>query len=308
MIPLTYPRLALRRSYWTTNLCVAIVCAAIMGRVLVGFLYPEHVVDPTRGAETSIDTGVILPPPEEVREIRHLNDNRIFGPNSDESVKGAVQEAAPPPPPPTGELKESKEKLTLKGIVYDPNPLRSSAIVLNTKLRKAGVYKVGDEITTEVYVDEIWPFRVILDERGKKTYLEWLPDETKKKTQVALASTSSKPASTQTPAPLPKTVAVSRDEMAERLDELMALKETVNIEPYEENGRVVGLRVSNLGDSALAREMGIQDGDVVQSINGVRVTDRVKALEAMNKAASSSLVRVGMLRNGQRTFMTYRMK
>ena len=30
--------------------------------------------------------------------------------------------------------------------------------------------------------------------------------------------------------------------------------------------------------------------------------------DAVNKAASSSMVRIGMLRNGQRTFMTYRMK
>jgi general secretion pathway protein C len=291
------------------DLAVAIVCAAIMGRVLVSFLYPAPVVDPTGGFETSGNTGVILPPHEPVPPVQHLDRNRIFGAKSDESTKGAVQEVAPPPLSVDDKPQESSLNLTLAGIVYcDPDPLLSSAIIVNTRLRKPGVYRVGEEVTPEVYVDEIWPFRVILDERGERTFLEWLPDETKKTTQVASMSTPSPPPSTHVPAPVPRTVEVSRDEMTDRLDELLTLQETASIEPYEENGRVVGLQVSNMGDNALAREMGVRDGDVVQSINGVRVTDRAKALEAMNKAASSSMVRVGMLRNGQRTFMTYRMK
>jgi len=305
MIPLPYPRLALRRSFWTMDLCAAIVCAVFMGRVLVSFLYPTP---PASGDTTVIlspDSTPALPPPEPVPEIKNLKDRGIFT-KSFESTKGTPKDEVPPPPP-VDEPQESSLSLTLEGIVYcDSEPLLSSAIISNTKLRKSGVYWVGAEVTPEVYVDEIWPLRVMLDERGKKTYLEMLSEDDEKKTRVA--AVSPKPASMSAPAPVPKSIEVSREEMTERLDEFLALQESASIEPYEENGRVVGLRVSNIGDSALAREMGVQDGDVVQSINNVRVTDRAKALEAMNKAANSSMVRVGMLRNGQRTFMTYRMK
>jgi len=287
------------------DLCVAIVCAVFMGRVLVSFLYPTPPASGDTTGTLSPDGTSALPPPEPVPEMKNLKNSGIFV-KSFGSTKGVPKEK-PPPPPPVAELQESSLSLILKGIVYcNPEPLLSSAIILNTKLRKPGVYWVGDEVTPEVYIDEIWPRRVMLDERGKKTYLEWLPEDDKKKTRVA--SIPAKPASTQVPAPVPKTVEVSREEMTGRLDELLALQESVSIEPYEENGRVVGLQVNNIGDSALAREMGVQDGDVVQSINGVRVTDRAKALEAMNKAANSSMIRVGMLRNGRRTFMTYRMK
>jgi len=306
MIPLTYPRLALRRSFWTMDLCVAIVCAVFMGQILVSFLYPTP---PASGAGPDIpssDSTQALPLPESVPEMKNLKDRGIFT-KSFESTEGMPKDE-PPPPPPVGKLQESGLSLVLQGIVYcNAEPLLSSAIVFNTRLRKRGVYWVGDEITPEVYVDEIWERRVMLDERGKKTYLDWLPEDDKETTRVA-ALPPPRPASRHVPAPVPHNIEVSRQKMTERLDELLALQESVSIEPYEANGRAAGLRVSNLGDSEIAREMGVEDGDVVQSINNVRVTDRANALEAMNKALNSSMIRVGILRNGQRRFMTYRMK
>ncbi len=307
MFSFIYPRLTIRRSFWTLDLCIAILCALFMGRVLVGFFYPES---QSRSVESSPrdDVVPVLLPPVTPPELKNLDKVGIFG--EDSFTQENVVPEEPPPPEPTNELKESEDKnLMVLGIVYRGlEPAMSQAIIQNRKLRKPGVYRVGDEIVPEVRVVEIWPLRVILDERGERTYLDYNPEEDTSAVQLASAAAARTPPSRAQPAAVPRSIEVSRDEMAERVDELLELRETATVEPYEENGRPVGLQVSNLGDSELAKEIGIQDGDVIETINGVRITDETSALDALSKFTDSSMIRVGMRRGGRRMYMTYRIR
>jgi len=305
MVSFIYPRLTVRRSFWTLDLCVAILCALFMGRVLVGFFYPES---QSRVESSPRDDIVpVLLPPVTSPEVRNLDKVGIFGEDSFTQEKVVPEE--PPPPEPTNELKESEDKnLIVLGIVYRGlEPAMSQAIIQNRKLRKPGVYRVGDEVVPEVRVVEIWPLRVILDERGNRTYLDYNPEEDTSTVQLASAVPPRAPSRAQ-PAAVPRSIEVSREEMTDRVDELLELRETATVEPYEENGRPVGLQVSNLGDSELAKEIGIQDGDVIETINGVRITDETSALDTLSKFTDSSMIRVGMRRDGRRMYMTYRIR
>jgi len=302
-----YPSLALRRSFWVLDLSVAVVCALFMGRVVASYIYPAPAVDSDTNNPSAEARQILFPHPAPV-ETEHLAKSGIFGAGSFKSQVVEPAPPPPPPPPPSDGVTESELNLELKGTVYDPNPSLRRAIIENKKLRTGDlVYSVGDEVSPEVVVSEIWWRRVILDERGKRTYLEWNPEEEEEQpTRVAAAPP--RPATVPERAVVPRTIELSREDMLGRGEELLALRDSVNVIPYEEHGRVVGLQVNNLGDSAIAKEMGIEEGDVIQTINGVRLTDTAKAFEALEKFSNASMIRIGLTRGGRRTFVTYRLK
>ncbi len=302
MIPIVYPSLTLRRSFWLFDLSVAAICAAFAAHVAVGYLFPEQPA--IRPREMTAQT----PPKIKIRQvpkdrIEKIGKNHIFGAASTKSQK--VKPPEPPKPVDRNEIVESTLNLKLNGITWDPAPDRCSAVIENTKLRKTDVFGIGDEVASGVLIDKIWPKRVWLNEHGKKTYLEWQPKEKDKNAQSAkISSAATRPAV----AALPRVVNLDRAEMRSRIDDLVALRDSVKIQPFEENGRVTGLQVSNLGDNPMAAEIGIKDGDVVQSINSVRITSMDKAMEQLTRLSNAPMVRVGIMRNGKRTFLTYRIK
>lgn len=53
----------------------------------------------------------------------------------------------------------------------------------------------------------------------------------------------------------------------------------LRIKPYFEGGRCVGFQIGNISGSI--KQMGLQDGDIVESINGVKVDDPLRALEIL---------------------------
>jgi general secretion pathway protein C len=291
----------LRRSFWAVDLSVAVFCAVIVGHVTVGFLFPDDTKIKAAAAGTQSAPAIRVRQIDQ-SQIDRLGKNHIFG---DASIKSqAVKAPEPPSPIPASEVVVSSLKLEVRGIVWDRNPDLSTCTIWDAKLRKSDVYRVGEEVTTGVTVVEIWPNRIVLNEHGKTTYLEWEIEEEGAGDKGPVSRAATPPA----PAPLPRVVEISRAEMGDKIEELMALRDTVQVTPYMEGGRSVGLQVNNLGDNPLAAQIGIEDGDVVQSINSVRIDDMDSAMQQLTKFANQPMVRVGIMRDGQRTFLTYRIK
>lgn len=80
----------------------------------------------------------------------------------------------------------------------------------------------------------------------------------------------------------------------------------VRLTPYEEDGDAVGMRVTGLENVGLARIAGIEDGDVIQSINGMRLRTHQEAYQVFRSVRQQTDFKVVLLRNGQRK--TYNFK
>jgi type II secretory pathway component PulC len=77
------------------------------------------------------------------------------------------------------------------------------------------------------------------------------------------------------------------------------------IEPYVKNYRTEGLTISGLEKIPMAERFGLQNGDVVQSINGQQLTSKQKAFQVLMKARTQSKVDIQLLRNGQRKGLSF---
>lgn len=78
-----------------------------------------------------------------------------------------------------------------------------------------------------------------------------------------------------------------------------------SLTPARENGKVSGVRVSGIRSGTLLATLGLQDGDVIQAVDGFDITRPENALEAYARLRSAAdlVVRVG--RRGSTVFLRY---
>lgn len=75
--------------------------------------------------------------------------------------------------------------------------------------------------------------------------------------------------------------------------------------PVEEQGQIVGLKVSGLNEVPFAEMAGLQDGDVIVSINNQTVSSRQKALQVFKKSKSMSHVDLDFVRNNSKQSVSF---
>jgi len=75
--------------------------------------------------------------------------------------------------------------------------------------------------------------------------------------------------------------------------------------PHEENGHVVGVKVYGIRKSSLFGKLGLQNGDLLRTINGFDMGSPDSALEAYTKLRSASNLSVALVRRGNPVTMEY---
>ncbi|MCL5674861.1 MAG: hypothetical protein M1501_03855 [Candidatus Omnitrophica bacterium] len=76
------------------------------------------------------------------------------------------------------------------------------------------------------------------------------------------------------------------------------------------NGQVAGFSVNNLPSNSLPVQMGLQNGDVVQSVDGVKINSLATAFHVYNNIMQThqSVVTVQVLRDNQPVILTYHLQ
>jgi general secretion pathway protein C len=216
-------------------------------------------------------------------------------------------QAVPPERPKTESGREVS--LRLLGTVVDEGGA-SYAIIENPGVRSQDVYRVGDSIG-DARVERIMQNRVVVLNGGVSQTLE-------------LALTGGHPVAgnvvASAPAPVPTSAssgAVLRaTSPTERLinarasvanqNKALEFLQRMKLSPHRTNGEVDGLAISGLAGSPLAQLSGLQDGDVVQRINGHPVPGLAKAVQVLKKARSLGSARVDLKRGQEGKSLTFR--
>jgi general secretion pathway protein C len=101
---------------------------------------------------------------------------------------------------------------------------------------------------------------------------------------------------------------VSRSLLDKVLGNQAELMRAARIIPFEENGRVVGVKVYGIRRSSLLGKLGVQNGDVLRTINGFDLSSPDSALEAYTKLREMDQFSIAMIRRGQPRTMEYSVK
>ena len=83
------------------------------------------------------------------------------------------------------------------------------------------------------------------------------------------------------------------------------LMRTARIIPHEENGRVVGVKMYGIRRSSLLGRLGVQNGDMLRTINGYDMSSPDSALEAYARLREADHLTLSVVRRGQAMTIDY---
>jgi general secretion pathway protein C len=98
---------------------------------------------------------------------------------------------------------------------------------------------------------------------------------------------------------------IQRSFVDKLLSDQASIMRAARIVPHEENGQVVGVKLYGIRRNSLLGKLGIQNGDLLKTINGADVSSPDSALEAYAKFRSASNLSVAVTRRGQDMTLGY---
>lgn len=98
---------------------------------------------------------------------------------------------------------------------------------------------------------------------------------------------------------------IPRGEIDNVLSNLNAVATQARIVPSFQNGKANGFKLFSIRPNSLYSKIGIQNGDIVQKINGYEINSPDKALEIYSKLKDAQTITVDLIRRGKSQTMSY---
>jgi general secretion pathway protein C len=92
---------------------------------------------------------------------------------------------------------------------------------------------------------------------------------------------------------------VTRGLVTKLLENQSEIMRSARIIPHEEDGRVVGVKLYGIRRNSLLGTLGLQNGDMLRTLNGFDMTSPDKALEAYARLQTASNITLSAVRRGQ---------
>lgn len=180
-------------------------------------------------------------------------------------------------------------------------PQVARAILQDTRTKAAAVYKIGDKVAGAT-IEAISRDEVVMQHQGRRGVLRRAEAVTPPppKTQTpggTAAADGSKGPETHAP-PLADGTRPARDSVQQLLDR-------GKITAVVAGGQVEGVQINGLDQIPGARQLGLAEGDVIQVVNGQRLTHLQKAFQVLKKARSQERIEIELLRNGQTKTLSF---
>jgi general secretion pathway protein C len=191
------------------------------------------------------------------------------------------------------EAPDTSLKLTLRGVLASDDPNEARAIVGDPRGQEEH-YAVGDPLPGNAKLTEIYPDRIILERNGRYETLRLPRDLT-----PGQASVPDRP-QVQIGGETNRAAAFNRYRNEVRQNPSSFLN-YVRATPARQDGKFIGFRLQAGRERGALKELGLQPGDIVTSINGVQIDSPAKGMQAMQALGEGSNVNVTLLRGGQET-------
>ena len=230
----------------------------------------------------------------------------------------------------TGPVKTSLP-LQLMAVMVAPPPYDerwSMAVLKDTERGILGPFGTGEVVRSGTVVASIEPTRIYLDRDGRSEYLDLLDEST---APPAVSRPRPRPGARPEPEKKeekPDETIDNRSELSAALDEgvkktgehtyevkrgtvdavlgnMSVLSRSARIVPEVRDGKPAGFRLYSIRPNSPFAKIGLQNGDVISSINGLGLTSPDKALEAYTKLRSANHLSVGVERRGQKVNKEY---
>jgi general secretion pathway protein C len=129
-----------------------------------------------------------------------------------------------------------------------------------------------------------------------------------KRTTVTVASRGESSLSGAVNVISPTQFEINRRALIAKIGGIEAILRRTRVTPYEVDGEVEGLQVTGLENMSMARFVGLEDGDIIQTVNGQKLSSLQKAFQVFRKVRTQPSVNIELLRNDEQKTLTFDMR
>jgi general secretion pathway protein C len=191
----------------------------------------------------------------------------------------------------------------LVGVGFQGGEARAAIEDLRTHRQE--LVAVGDAVGDARVGSIAWD-HVVLVGGGGETVLSLAPFE-------MAADVPAEPAAAEPPAPASPTIRqtsatafiVDRRELAGAVDDMSGLMTQLRAVAEVRDGRPAGFRLFQMKDGSIFRRLGLENGDVVQRVNGEAVSDPATLLAFLQRLRTEPRVALDIRRGTERRTMVY---
>jgi general secretion pathway protein C len=273
-------------------MCCAFLVAHIVNAVIAEALsVPASLAGPSPASDRDNDIHTALPV-----LLERIRTSGVFPLPPDPLGIGAAGSSAVPARAPLN----LASKLKLLGVVIGDRE-GVSAIVEEVSSKRQLFFRLHEQIPDVGEISEIRRDGIVVRQGDQQELLELAASQTEKPpAPPATAGSAIVPA----PGNPVKTV-LDRREVEQAVGDLPKLLSQARAVPNSVNGAMNGYRLDYIAPSSFYEKIGLKYGDVLQQVNGVDIRDPGTMLTLFQQLRNEKTVKLDVLRNNQRTAMTF---
>ncbi len=279
----------------------------IFAYVLCGTFLVAHIINAVIAEALSVPVGLVRPSPASGREaegrasvpamVEHIRTSGLFPlPPDPLGMSTAAGSGAPPSRAPLN----LASKLRLLGVVIGDQG-GVSAIVEELSSKRQLFFRLHDQIPDVGEISEIRRDGMVVRQGDQQEFLELAASQIEKPPSspvTAGAAVAPVPGS-------PVRTILDRRDVEQAMGDLPKLLSQARAVPYMVNGAMNGFRLDFVAPSSFYEKIGLKYGDVLQQVNGVDIRDPGTMLTLFQQLRNEKTVKLDVLRNNQRTAMTF---
>ena len=281
----------------------------ILAYVMCGAFLVAHIINAVIAEALSVPAGLVRPLPGSDREadvsaslpvlVERIRTSGLFPLPSVPLGMGGMGTAGSVTPPPRVPLNLAS-KLKLLGVVIGDHE-GVSAIVEELSSKRQLFFRLHDEIPEVGEISEIRRDGIVVRQGDQQELLELATSQIEKPPSAPVTVV---PAVGPAPGSPVRTVLDRRD-VEQAMGDIPKLLSQARAVPYLVNGAMNGFRLDFIAPASFYEKIGLKYGDVLQQVNGVDIRDPGTMLTLFQQLRNEKTVKLDVLRNNQRTAMTF---
>lgn len=191
---------------------------------------------------------------------------------------------------------EDKLKLELLGTMVG-NKKDPIAFIKDLEKNKQANYRVGSSVN-EAKIISIALGEVVIEKAGKKETLrlskrarEWANLDSDN--SIILTSSQFE-------------TVVSKRGILNARENIIHMLPALKFKPHYEGKKAAGLIIEGVADESLVKQAGIENKDIIKTVNGQPITSYQKALQVAGKLQGQSDIKIALVRRGELVQLNYR--
>jgi len=278
----------------------------IFAYVMCGTFLVAHIINAVIAEALFVPVGLVRPSPASDREagvsailpvlVERIRTSGLFPLPPDPLSMSTAGADTPPSRAPLN----LAAKLKLLGVVIGDHE-GVSAIVEELSSKRQLFFRLYDQIPDVGEISEIRRGGIVVHQGDQQELLELAASQIEKPPSAPVTA-----ASAVAPVPgSPVRTVLDRREVEQAMGDLPKLLSQARAVPYLVNGAMNGFRLDFIAPSSFYEKIGLKYGDVLQQVNGVDIRDPGTMITLFQQLRNEKTVKLDVLRNNQRTAMTF---